>query len=403
MMPPQLVQEPLSTTDRNASEQFVFLVCQQGAEPTIKARLLGERSPLRLAFSRPGLLTFKSTEPDTAPPQDWLIRQSGHALGPVRGAQAEDLVDQTLQLAGSAWDAVHVFQRDSGLPGLRGFEPGPTELTLAIGELFRQRLSADGGQPSIQGAAAIGSRILDVVLVEPDNWLIGHHQAEQRPQCWPGGVYPITPPPQMVSRAYLKMSEAVAWSGLPVESGDEIVEIGSAPGGSCQRLLDLGLNVTGVDPGQMDDLLLQHPRFTHWRSKSAGIRRKQFAKFRWLAADANVAPNYTLDFVEDIVQYPTSRLEGLLLTFKLSTYALADQLPSYLQRIREWGFERCEVRQLAFNRQECCVVAQRAAGWRSPSRAEAMQRKARANAQQRRNRAAKARQAEPAVEPEQPS
>ena len=75
----------------------------------------------------------------------------------------------------------------------------------------------------------------------------------------------------------------------------------------------------------MDPLLLEHPRFEHWRSKSSGVRRKLYSKFRWLAADANVAPNYTLDCVEDIVTYKTSHIAGLLLTLKLSSYDLAAQ------------------------------------------------------------------------------
>ncbi len=119
------------------------------------------------------------------------------------------------------------------------------------------------------------------------------------------------------------------------------------------------MEVTGVDPAEMHPLILQHPRFEHWRGKSNSIKRKQFAKFRWLAADANVAPQYTLDAVEDIVTYKTSRFEGLILTLKLSDYEQLDKLPEHLFRVRRWGFQRVEARQLAFNRRECCVVAQR--------------------------------------------
>ena len=48
------------------------------------------------------------------------------------------------------------------------------------------------------------------------------------------------------------MDEALQWSRLPVQKGDAVVEIGSAPGGACQRLLEGGLKVTGVDPSEMD-------------------------------------------------------------------------------------------------------------------------------------------------------
>jgi 23S rRNA (cytidine2498-2'-O)-methyltransferase len=121
----------------------------------------------------------------------------------------------------------------------------------------------------------------------------------------------------------------------------------------------MGLTVTGVDPGEMDPVILQHPRFQHWRSKAAAVKRRNYSPFRWLAADANVAPNYTLDVVQDIVTYPTSRIQGLLLTLKLPNYELLDQLDSYLDRIRSWKYQRVEARQLAHNRREVTVVAHR--------------------------------------------
>ena len=73
----------------------------------------------------------------------------------------------------------------------------------------------------------------------------------------------------------------------------------------------------------------------------------------------NVAPNYTLDTVEAIVTYPTSKFRGLILTIKLSTWAHAKEIPQHIERVKSWGFERVEARQLAHNRREYCLVAER--------------------------------------------
>lgn len=374
MMTQSLVQDSSATSQQIRSNDFVFMVCQHGAEPTIKAQLLGPKSHFRLAFSRPGLLTFKCAvqiddplaEPTCDLPTGAFIRQSGQGLGNVRGSSAEELVDQTLELAGKDWDAIHVFQRDRGIPGLNGFEPGPNELTEAVGDIFRSRFESLAQKPMVNVECQPGMKVLDIVIVEPDQWLIGFHIAHQRHQCGVGGVFPTPLPSEMISRAYLKMGEALSWSGLPIRAGDRIVEIGSSPGGSCQRLLDVGLSVTGIDPAEMDPMLLEHPRFEHFRSKASGVKRRFFSRFKWLAADANVAPNYTLDFVEEIVNYPTTRLRGLLLTFKLSSYDLTQHFQQYRERIRSWGFDRVEIRQLATNRRECCVVAERPKGWKPP-------------------------------------
>jgi 23S rRNA (cytidine2498-2'-O)-methyltransferase len=163
----------------------------------------------------------------------------------------------------------------------------------------------------------------------------------------------------MISRAYLKLAEAIAWSGIEIRAGDRVVEIGSSPGGACQYLLDLGAKVTGIDPAEMDPRVSDHPGFTHWRARSIQVKRKDFAPFRFLICDANVAPNYTLDTIEAIVTYPTSKMEGLILTMKLASWDQADRIPDHLERVRKWGFSKVEARQLAHNRKEYCLTALR--------------------------------------------
>ena len=67
--------------------------------------------------------------------------------------------------------------------------------------------------------------------------------------------------------------------------------------------------------------------------------------------DPNVAPKHTLDTVETIMTQPGVRIEGLLLTLKLTDLALAAELPLFHKRIRSWVYRRVRARQLAFNRQ----------------------------------------------------
>lgn len=372
-MTPLSVQDYLAPQAQFFSEDFIFVACQHGAEGPIKQELTKAASVFRLAFSRPGLITFKvvrnamesenkvrsSMHPTVELPQHPLIRQSGWVLKQVRGTHAGPMVEEVIAAVGGDWNCLHVFPRDIESPGENGFEPGVNPLCSEIGSLLQKHWE----RPiPVNVTSSVGTKVLDVILVEPNLWLIGHHVVTGEQICtgWPGGTYSVPLPDGAISRAYLKMAEAIEWSQLPIKTGDAVVEIGSAPGGSTQRLLDMGLVVTGVDPAEMHPILLEQPRFTHWRAKSKAIKRKKYSQFRWLTADANVAPNYTLDAVEDIVTYPTSRFEGLLLTLKLSNYELLDQLNSYLKRIGSWGFTRVQARQLAHNRRELCVAALRA-------------------------------------------
>jgi hypothetical protein len=49
----------------------------------------------------------------------------------------------------------------------------------------------------------------------------------------------------------------------------------------------------------------------------------------------------------------------MLITLKLLDWDMAEQVEEYLSRIRSWNFRYVRARQLAFNRQEICVVAVR--------------------------------------------
>lgn len=207
--------------------------------------------------------------------------------------------------------------------------------------------------------AARGQLVLDVVLVEQNEWWVGLHRTHSIVSGWPGGMYLADLPPDAVSRAYLKIEEALAWSQLPIRPGDHVVEIGCAPGGASQALLAHGLKVTGIDPAEVEPAVLAHPRFTHLRMRGADVRRRQFSDVKWLTADMNVAPSYTLTTVEEIVTHPSVNISGLIMTLKLLDWHLAAEIPTYLDRVRSWGYAHVAARQLAHDRQEICVAAWR--------------------------------------------
>jgi 23S rRNA (cytidine2498-2'-O)-methyltransferase len=341
--------------------QFLFTVCQRGAEPALKAEIARLWPDFRFSYSRPGFVTFKLPG-DAKLAEDFdlqsvFARTYGFSLGRVQGSDAQALAGEVWRLSEERPPAVHVFQRDAAEPGEHDYEPGITPLADEVGRLIAE--AAGVNPPSVNRVVRSGQRVLDVVLVEPNEWWIGHHRASAPPSRWPGGVYPVDPPDDLVSRAYLKMAEALAWSRLPVEKGDHCVEIGSAPGGSAQALLDRGCLVTGIDPAEMAPEVLAREGFTHVRARSKDLKRREFHGMQWLMADLNVAPNYTLETVESIVAHRATHFRGLLLTLKLIEWELAEHIPAYLERVRSWGFEHVRARQLSYNRQEICVAALR--------------------------------------------
>ena len=144
---------------------------------------------------------------------------------------------------------------------------------------------------------------------------------------------------------------------MPAAAGARFAEIGSSPGGASQSLLGRGFDVIGIDPAEMAPEVRRNPKFRHIRRRAVEVPRRAFRKVRWLTADMNVAPNFTLDAVEAIVTHPEVSIRGMLLTLKLPEWRLASEVPAYLDRIRGWGFNLVRARQLAHNRQELCVAA----------------------------------------------
>jgi 23S rRNA (cytidine2498-2'-O)-methyltransferase len=345
------------------STRFVFAATQAGAERHLKHEIAREHPALRFAFSRPGFVTFRSAGdfPDDFTLQSIFARTWGYSIGKVSGTDDAQLARDAWRLVGEQvpdrqFRHLHVWQRDQPLPGDEAYDATTEALARSIGILLLEQHPAPVASLAVNGVAATGELVLDCVQVERREWWLGWHRAAAPETRWPGGVPRIALPPRMISRAYLKIVEALEWSELPVAAGDRCVEIGSSPGGSCLALLERGLVVTGIDPAEMDPLVLAEPRFTHLRARARDVRRSVFRECRWLVMDANVAPNYTLDTLDELITQAGVRPEGLLLTLKLTDPDLADRLPAVAERIRRYGYRNVRMRQLAFNRREICAV-----------------------------------------------
>ncbi len=348
--------------------EFLFTTCQRGSEALLKGEMARLWPHMRPAFSRPGFVTFKLAEGHALPvdfdPGVVFARSWGFSLGRVEGP---DLAARTA----GVWQTAQVF-REAGVtldrldvfPRLTWSRAGDDEWAWAVecqhihAALVAQAQAA--GEPLAPQAGVeplVGQWVLDVVLVDPELWFVGYHRHSRAHLPWPGGMSTQKLPPHAVSRAYLKMDQALRWSRLPVQRGEQAFELGSSPGGAAQALLDRGLHVTGIDPATMHRDVLAHPDFVHIQRRTPAVPRKDYRKCRWLMADMNVAPEYTLDAAEAIVTLPDIRVRGMILTLKLGRPELAEHVDQYLDRVRSWGFGPVFARQMQHHRQEIAVAA----------------------------------------------
>jgi 23S rRNA (cytidine2498-2'-O)-methyltransferase len=343
--------------------KFIFVCCQAGAEPALKSEIDRKYADLRFAFSRPGFVTFKVPIgfDYTQPLRAVFARAQGVAIRTVTGSTAERIAATMASLPPTLpFQHLHVWNRDQILPGDHGFEPFHSPAALAAGKEIRDG-SGDSSlrTAAINRTAKVDEWVADVIVIDSDTWFLGWHKGVTIASRWPGGVPPLQSRDDVVSRAFWKMEEALRWSQLPIRKGDTCVELGSSPGGSCQALLERGLLVVGIDPAKMDARLISHPNFTHVQARAADLKRKSFKGVRWLMADANIAPQDTLDSIEHIVTNRRVNISGMLITLKILDWGMAERIDDYLNRIRSWNFGYVRARQLAFNRREVCVVAVR--------------------------------------------
>jgi len=328
---------------------FLLATCQAGAEEPLCARQQAVLPQASKAAWRRGLVTFRLADfdpPDEFFPDLVYARALVRSLGQVAAPSPEERVAALRELAAhAAWDNVHVWCRD----------PRTEADPVAVREVL---LSAHRLPVALPATARAGDLVLDCVIDSPERWWVGWHRAGADASRHAGGMHPVALATDKVSRAWLKLDEAIATFAIPLEPGQRAIELGCAPGGACQRLLEAGLEVVGVDPAVVDPRVAGHPRFTQWRMRARDVKLRDFRGCDWIVADMNIDPTSTLESIGRAVTAPGVRPAGVIATLKLPDWSRAAELPGWLELFHAWGFTP-RARQLSTGGREVCVVALR--------------------------------------------
>lgn len=306
---------------------FAFACCLPGVEPAVKLEVARDRPDLRFAYSRPGLLTFKSdraVSPDD-PPGSVFARVWGRSIGAI---------DSAADVAAVGANRVHVFARD------------PDEETDL----------APWSQLGPAGRAEPGELVADVIVGD-QTWLGVHrHDPSRSPHA--GGAFPVDMPADSPSRAYAKIEEAIQWANLPVAAGQVALEIGAAPGGAVLALARRGLHVWAVDAAALAPNVAALPNVTHLAKKVGAVRWEELPpRIDWLLVDVNLAPQVAIHEVARLMPKLRPTLRGAVITLKMNDWAFVAELPRLVGRIQELGLPDVRLRHLPSNRREICAVA----------------------------------------------
>jgi 23S rRNA (cytidine2498-2'-O)-methyltransferase len=359
------------------SSPYLFAVCQAGAESALKGELASEHPALKLAFSRPGFVTFKAPAPLNSDVElrSVFAREYGLSFGPSGFVESPgDLLRRAAELlpADDELLALHVFEREGPEPNDGEAAAAEPDLPSAVSQALR---AAAPSRWSAGGAPVFGQGVVDVVVLEPDAGrksplYLGFHRHGPGHSPWPGGRPNLSLPAAAPSRAYLKLEEALQLAKAPIESGDVAVEVGCAPGGAAYALLERGLTVYGVDRAACAPIVMSSARFVAVRKSMDALKAEDLPPdVHWLLFDINAGAFRSVPAAEKLVRRYRSSLLGLVLTLKLARWSKAREIPGIVKEIRSWGFARVRAVQLYHNRQEVLILGltPRAAG-RGPAR-----------------------------------
>ena len=164
-----------------------------------------------------------------------------------------------------------------------------------------------------------------------------------------------------ISRAENKLTEAL--SKYKIDLGDKggyALDIGAAPGGWTNVLLQHGFTVDAVDPGDLNPVLLENPNVKHYKCKIENIAQaEEFAKehkYDIIVDDMNVDPEVTAEIMNILT--PCLKDNGLaIVTIKLpgnpekGIHDATEKLSKY--------YDILKINNLFHNRQEVTTLIQK--------------------------------------------
>lgn len=294
---------------------FYYFLCNPGSEKFLKEEIRLIYPELAFAYSAAGFVTFKELMPLGKTLRPVFCRHFGRFI--KRGSLEEVT---------------------SGLRDYLFYDLN--------GEIFKSYDFKDGDW------------VKEVIKVSETQYYLGEFQSSLLNSPTPGGFSDAILPDLAPSRAYLKVVDGLRYMNLTIPVGDNALEIGSAPGGATYALLERGLKVDGIDPGDMDNICLTHPKFTHHKTSVQGFRLSNLKDHvHWLYVDMNLAPEASLGEIERIVEKIRPSLKGAFLTIKMTKFELVKRVPMYLTLVEKMGLQVVMSTQLSSHKQEFLIFA----------------------------------------------
>ncbi|WP_052888860.1 SAM-dependent methyltransferase [Thermogemmatispora carboxidivorans] len=207
-------------------------------------------------------------------------------------------------------------------------------------------------------------RIVLSIALTAERGFVGISLAEENLSSWPGGERHFARLPEQISRAELKLLEALEVFNLTLPTEGEALDLGAAPGGWTRLLLQAGLHVVAVDPAALAPALHEEARLRleHKRCSAEVYLAEALHRSRRFAVITNDMRMDARDAARLLVRAADLlRGDGFVLSVLKLPHATKHIQPLPVLRealaILQGTYAIVKARQLFHNRQEVTVVA----------------------------------------------
>jgi 23S rRNA (cytidine2498-2'-O)-methyltransferase len=317
--------------------------CRAGFEPHLFEELAWAQGAPRLL----GPTLVESKPPRSAP----AFARMGFPVeavfnGPLEGS-ADAVATVLDRAAGEGPLHLQVWAPDADLYGpLHGRCRGWAE---ALSQALRAQTASSGAE-----AKAKGGVLGQVCVLSPSLAAVGAVRATEAWSLAAGGRQRMWRE-EGPSRAALKLEEALDRLGLSPGRGEVCVDLGAAPGGWSQKLLQRGARVVAVDPAKLSPELMRHPKLRHIQESAFAFAPEE--PVDWLFCDMAWRP---LEVAQLLAKWARREwADALVANLKLP---MKDKNPIVFRAralLQEAGWREPVIRQLYHDRDEVTVLARR--------------------------------------------